>query len=245
MRFPAQVVIEVKVNERSENQKVREEYNSRFFNRWAQKYDGFRISRWFQYTQHLALSQFEWCPNNKLLDVGCGTGHAVLEAASRLPAGKACGVDISPAMIEKAAAKIRPEFVERIEFHCGGAEAIPYDERIFDCLLCTNSFHHYHRPDHALAEMKRVLKPGGMLVIFENAPDLSLYTWAWDRFLRVFEKGHVRYYPSEELGAMIETAGFDNVELRILRNEILKHGKLFASIQIWAARAPVISCVKG
>jgi hypothetical protein len=75
-------------------------------------------------------------------------------------------------------------------------------------------------------------------VIFENAPDLSIYTWAWDKLLRLVESGHVRYYPSRELGHMIRRAGFENVELRILRNEMLKHGKLFASIQLWSAYKP-------
>jgi hypothetical protein len=86
--------------------------------------------------------------------------------------------------------------------------------------------------------MRRVLKPGGSLVIFENAPDLSLYTWLWDRWLRLFEKGHVRYYPSSELGMIIKQAGYKDVELRILRNELFRYGKLFASIQVWAAYKP-------
>ncbi len=83
--------------------------------------------------------------------------------------------------------------------------------------------------------MKRVLVPQGQLSIFENAPELSWYTWAWDRVLRIIEKGHVRYYSSTELGKMIDEAGFQGAELRHLRNEFLKHGKLFASIQVWTA----------
>jgi hypothetical protein len=86
--------------------------------------------------------------------------------------------------------------------------------------------------------MQRVLEPGGQLVIFENAPDLSLYTRLWDLVLRALETGHVRYYTSRELGGMLEEAGLDERRLRILRNEFRSHGKLFASIQLWSARKP-------
>lgn len=220
------------------NSRSREQYNREFFDGWAHKYNDFRISRWFQYTQQLALEQFEWRPEGRLLDVGCGTGYAVHQAALRLREGKACGVDISPAMVARAKANIPPQLAGRIHLEQAGAENLPCGDNEFDYVLCTNSFHHYHKPLQALHEMRRVLKPGGSLVIFENAPDLSLYTWAWDRFLRIFERGHVKYYPSAELGTMIRDSGFEDIELRVLKNEMLKHGKLFASIQIWAARAP-------
>jgi ubiquinone/menaquinone biosynthesis C-methylase UbiE len=225
---------------RTPSSERREQLNQEFFNDWAKKYDGFRISRWFQYTQELALGQFGLHPDGSLLDVGCGTGSALLMAAERLPRGRVCGVDVSTAMVTQARAKIPVELSDQVEIRQGGAEHLPFKAGEFDYVLCTNSFHHYHDPKRALAEMRRVLRPGGELVIFENAPDLSLYTWVWDRFLRIYEKGHVRYYPSQELGGIIRNAGFEDVQLRVLRNEKFKYGKLFASIQIWAAREPAI-----
>jgi hypothetical protein len=86
--------------------------------------------------------------------------------------------------------------------------------------------------------MQRVLKPGGQLVILENAPDLSWYTWLWDRVLRIIEKGHVKYYPSHELGELLRRSELAQVRLCHLRNERFKHGKLFASIQLWSGRKP-------
>ena len=92
-------------------------------------------------------------------------------------------------------------------------------------------------PLGALAEIKRVHKPWRAdRHLRERAGPLD--TWAWDQALRIFEKGHVRYYPSAELGRMIEQAGFEQRRLCALRNEFLSHGKLFASIQLWSARRP-------
>lgn len=209
-----------------------------FFNRWARNYEDRRLSSWFQYTQHLAIERLEPDLDSVVLDVGCGTGYAVRALARLVSHGRVCGIDISPAMISEARSRISPELRDRVQFDEASAASMPYPDGTFSHVLCTNSFHHYPDPVAALREMKRVLKSAGELVILENAPDLSLYTWTWDRLLRVIEKGHVRYYPSRELGQMIVRAGFEAVRLRVLRNEFLKHGKLFASIQLWSAKAP-------
>ncbi|MCF7886664.1 MAG: methyltransferase domain-containing protein [Candidatus Marinimicrobia bacterium] len=212
----------------------REKYNITYFKNWSYKYDNFRISNWFRYTQDLSLSLLNFNKNNKFLDVGCGTGYAVALTASYLSNGLSCGIDISPEMIERAKNNIQSDR-GNIEFKVASAEEIPYDNNTFDYVLCTNSFHHYHRPIKSLKEMYRVLCPKGTLIIFENAPDLSLYTKIWDIWLRIYENGHVRYYSSQELGEMIINANYKNVQLRVLKNEFLKFKKLYASIQIWSA----------
>jgi len=216
----------------------RERASRRLFDRWARSYDRGRITGWFQYTQQLAIDNLALEPDSRVLDVGCGTGHAALTLAPLLPDGLACGMDISSAMVAAGRGKAPREIRDRVGFVQASSAALPYGDGTFDHVMCTNSFHHYHDPLHALAEMKRVLRPGGQLIIFENAPDLSLYTKLWDRVLHLIEQGHVRYYASRELGEMITRSGFEEVELRVLRNEFMKYGKLFASIQLWSARKP-------
>lgn len=210
--------------------------NQTYFDRWAQNYDNGRISQWFQYTQRLTVGLMDLSPQSRVLDVGCGTGFAVLTLGSMLTEGKACGVDISEEMISQAQAKVSPEITERVEFRRASSDNIPYPSAEFDYIMCTNSFHHYPDPLLALAEMRRLLKPGGELIILDNAVDLSLYTWLWDRALRIVEKGHVRYYRSKEIGEMVRKAGFEPVQLRHLKNEFMKHGKLFASLQVWSGQ---------
>ena len=209
-----------------------------FFDGWASGYEDRRISPWFQYTQGLAIGAMDLRPDSRALDIGCGTGFAVRSLAARLPEGKACGIDISPGMVAAARDRIPPSLIHRIEIQEATSASIPYPDGFFTHLMCTNSFHHYPKPLAVLAEAQRVLEPGGQLVIFENAPDLSLYTRCWDLALRVLETGHVRYYTSKELGAMLDEAGLVERHLLALRNEFRSHGKLFASIQLWSARKP-------
>ena len=209
-----------------------------FFDTWASGFEDRRISPWFQYTQSLAIDALGLRPDSRVLDVGCGTGFAVRQVATRVGAGRACGIDISPAMIEQARARVPQALAARIEFREASSSSIPYENGAFTHILCTNSFHHYPEPVAVLREMQRVLVPGGRIAIFENAPDLSLYTRLWDLLLRTFERGHVRYYTSNQLKALLQQAGLVDLELHALRNEFRKHGKLFASIQLWSARKP-------
>ena len=212
--------------------------NKAYFDQWAKSYDNGRISKWFQYTQKLALSFVPLRKDSKVLDVGCGTGFAVHQLASILEDGMACGIDVSPRMVQEATAKAPKMLSGRVEFREASSANIPYPADEFDFVLCTNSFHHYPDPLRALREMRRVLRPGGQFVILENAPDLSWYTWAWDHLLRFIEKGHICYYYSHDLEDMLNKSGFRPVRLCYLGNNFLKHGKLFASLQIWSGQKP-------
>jgi ubiquinone/menaquinone biosynthesis C-methylase UbiE len=214
----------------------KEKASGEFFDGWAAGYEDRRISPWFQYTQSLAIEAMDLAPNSRVLDVGCGTGYAVRRLAALLPEGKACGIDISPSMVTQAKSRIPAAFADRVEFREASSASIPYPDDFFTHIMCTNSFHHYPAPHDVLMEMQRVLVPNGQIVIFENATDLSLYTRLWDLGLRLFERGHVRYYTSRDLGTMLDKAGLKECQLRVLRNEFLKYGKLFASIQLWSSR---------
>jgi ubiquinone/menaquinone biosynthesis C-methylase UbiE len=216
----------------------RDSENKVYFDRWSESYDQGRISPWFQYTQRLTIDLLRLEPNARVLDVGCGTGYAVRFLGQQESVKQACGIDISAGMIEAACGQVPPELADSVEFVQASSDAIPYPDNHFDHVICTNSFHHYPDPVGALKEMQRALKPGGQIVIFENATDLSWYTWGWDRLLRIIEKGHVKYYTSKQLEDILQRAGLESVELCHLKNEFLKHGKLFASIQVWSAFVP-------
>lgn len=205
--------------------------NVPFFDRWARTFDTGRISWYFRAKQEFALSTFPVSSETRLLDVGCGTGWAVLESARRAPRGRACGVDLSSTMIERARANARG--IENAEFEVADAEALPYPDDQFDCILCTFSFHHYSNPPQALAEMKRVLRPGGVLQILDNnrRSFLGLYR-LWDLYFRLFEPGHVGYYSKTELLQLVRVAGFRDVRVAAAADELFCHGKVFGSYML-------------
>lgn len=99
---------------------------------------------------------------DRFLDVGCGPG-AALEHAATTGAGVA-GVDPSPAMVARAARRVPSAQVE-----VGSAEHIPFPDDHFTVVINVASFHHWADREAGLAEILRVLAPGGKLYVVEAA----------------------------------------------------------------------------
>jgi demethylmenaquinone methyltransferase/2-methoxy-6-polyprenyl-1,4-benzoquinol methylase/phosphoethanolamine N-methyltransferase len=111
----------------------------------------------------------------RALEVGCGTGSLALEAARRVGAsGKVYGIDPDPVMIDiarKKAAKARLD----VTFEMGLIEKLPYDAAEFDVVLSSLMLHHLPADLQALglAEVRRVLKPGGRFLAVDFEPPTS------------------------------------------------------------------------
>ncbi|MBC8278463.1 MAG: methyltransferase domain-containing protein [FCB group bacterium] len=113
-------------------------------------------------SNHLTVELAGIKPDDIVLDIGCGTGTAVREAAKLALKGKLIGCDPSQTMIEIAEEQtVNDQNRERIEFMAAGAENLPAEDSSIDVVLAVNSLHHWSDVDLGLAEVKRVLKPGG------------------------------------------------------------------------------------
>ena len=200
------------------------------FDSWANTYGEDRMSRWFAYYQHLALSKLPLDNGSWFLDVGCGPGVAVREAAKRIGDGKACGIDISPKMVEKAK-KLAAE-QPNVEYHVANSESIPYADDTFKSVICTCSFHHYERPVEALHEIRRVLRPGGKFVLVDSARDVYLPIWLQDRYRRHFERSHVTYYTTGEMRQLFADADWPLVEEIETFKEFMQLGKVFTGLML-------------
>jgi ubiquinone/menaquinone biosynthesis C-methylase UbiE len=106
----------------------------------------------------------------RMLDVCCGTGVVAGRAAAR--GAVVTGVDFSPAMLAEAR-----RAYPRLRFDEGDAEALPYPEQSFDWVVANFGMHHIPRPEKALVEAQRVLRPGGRIAFTTwAAPDENV---AW------------------------------------------------------------------
>jgi len=183
----------------------------RWFDRRAGSYEGGFTARWRDPLQRASVEALELTSNDRLLDVGCGTGWASRTAAK---AGTSVvGIDLSHEMIRQAS-RLAAES-DRLRFALADAERLPFGTDAFTAILCTNAFHHYPQPEKAVAEMARVLASGGRLVIGDASADLMTARIA-DVFLRHFEPGHVRLYRLAELGELLHGAGLTQVSAKRL-----------------------------
>jgi ubiquinone/menaquinone biosynthesis C-methylase UbiE len=189
------------------------ELNKKKWDRRSRTYDEKRFG-YFRFFQRRVISLVDPRKGGRLLDIGCGTGWAVRRAAGLVgKEGEACGVDISPGMIERA--KTNVDGLRNVRLYLANAEALPFEDDYFDYVICTQSFHHYLKPSKVLGEICRVLKPGGRAYIMDPTADSFIVRWA-DRRSRKKEPEHVRLYSTAEFREMFARAGLKPVKVKTI-----------------------------
>jgi SAM-dependent methyltransferase len=133
----------------------------------------------------------------KLLDGGCGTGGLIAYLRSRHADWRLTGVDLIPLACELS----RSRCGAGVEIAQGSVTALPFADGEFDAVVSNDVISQIDEPDVALAEFRRVLRPGGVLVI-----NLPAYMWMWSYHDDAV--GTTHRYVRGEFDAMLTEAGF-------------------------------------
>jgi ubiquinone/menaquinone biosynthesis C-methylase UbiE len=158
-------------------------------------------------------------PGDYVLEVGCGTGTLTLAAKRQAGAtGKVYGIDIIPGMIELSQQKAA-QAKEEITFQLGSMDDIPFPDNYFDVVL--GSFMIFHMSDatrqKGMAEVQRVLKPGGRLLVL----DLALPKPPLQRVIAKTLFGGMLEHDLHELFPLMEAEGFTNIEIDRARFRVM------------------------
>jgi demethylmenaquinone methyltransferase / 2-methoxy-6-polyprenyl-1,4-benzoquinol methylase len=186
-----------------------------------------------------AVDRAEMGPGSDALDVCCGTGDLALELRRRIgPDGRVVGCDFSEPMLELARRKSGDQGLP-VEFGWADALELPYGDASFDAVTIGFGARNLADLDTGLAEMTRVLRPAGRLVILEitrptREPLATFYSLWFDRIVPVignlagdpdaysYLPSSVRSFPEPpELGAMMDAAGLDRIRWLLLAGGII------------------------
>lgn len=166
-------------------------------------------------------------PDAKVLDMGCGAGHASFAVAPH--AKEVVAYDIAPPMLATVDGAAKDRGLTNIRTQQGAAETLPFDDRSFDWVISRMSAHHWHDVPQALAEVRRVLKPGGKVLFIDIAgadhPLLDTHIQAVE-LLR--DGSHIRDYRADEWIALFEAAGF--------KASIRERWRIDIEFSAWVAR---------
>ncbi|HET9818640.1 MAG TPA: methyltransferase domain-containing protein [Rhodanobacteraceae bacterium] len=160
------------------------------------------------------------CPGERVLDVACGTG-VVTRLAARMvaPTGSVAGLDINPGMLAVARSTTPPGVA--IDWYEANAEAMPLPDASFDAVLCQMGLQFVPDKHGALSEMRRVLAPGGRLVLNLPGPTpqpFAVMAEALARHIGAEAAGFVNHvfslHDAAELQDLIGSAGFHDVSIQ-------------------------------
>ena len=147
-----------------------------------------------------ALSMLDPQPGDRVLEIGFGPGVTIAKLAALIGNGAVAGIDSSRVMVSQARLRNAAAITAgRVDLRWGSVASLPFADDQFDRALAVNSFHHWPEPAADLGEVKRVLRPGGVLVIAEQP------VWA--------ANGADDCRIAEALAAQLTAAGFARVEV--------------------------------
>ena len=185
--------------------------------RGPEVYESFLVPHLFTPWARDLVARAEPRPDERVLDVACGTGivvRAVLPVVG--PNGRVTGADFSPAMLAVARTRVPGE--APVEWYETSAEALPFSDAVFDLVLCQQGLQFFPDKPGAIQEFRRVLAPGGRVALsvwrtLEHNPVHEAINEAVVRHLGTTALAAAFSGDAPELKALLLGNGFEDVAI--------------------------------
>lgn len=164
--------------------------------------------------------------DDEVLDVACGPGMVACEFARQ--AKHVTGIDITPAMIDQAQKRQREQELINLDWAVGEAVPLPYGDNTFSLVITRYSFHHLLSPEKALAEMTRVCRPGGRVLVADVAVEAEKLA-AYDRLEILRDPSHTHALTRDEFAGLFGRSGLGECRRSAYDVEIELEAQLKAS----------------
>jgi len=155
-----------------------------------------------------------------VLDCGCGPGSMTLDIAELVNPGQVFGIDSSPIQIEQALLSQKERAINNASFTYGSAYSLPYADEQFDVVFAHAVLYHLQKPEQALAEFFRVLKPRGLVALRDacHSGDMMMpqninLTAVWNTIEKVFSYQGGNIYFGSQHKQLLLNQGFQNIKV--------------------------------
>lgn len=156
----------------------------------------------------------------RVLDCGCGPGSITVGLAQAVAPGEAVGVDVEPSQIALARTHAAERGMANVRFETGNVYALPFPDATFDAAFGHTIVMQFRDPVKALAEVYRVVKPGGVVGFREPdfdgnlcEPPEAAWQQFWELFARVLQHNGGNARVGKRLGGLLRLAGFSRIAL--------------------------------
>jgi len=171
-------------------------------------------------------------PSDRAVDLACGPGTIALRFAPHVR--WICGLDLTPAILERARRSAAAEGLGNLDFAIGDAQALPFADGSLDIAVASYSFHHFPNPAGTLAEMARVVRRGGRVGILDifvpRDPPVAALN---NRIEIIRDASHTRTLAREEFEALFAAHG-----LRVLATAVEENSRSFDHWMLVAGSKP-------
>ena len=195
------------------------EKTKQHFNETAADYNNSNDGKFVTPMYESLLKEIHKSQTGRILDVGCGNGNLFSFLSNEQY--ELFGIDFSENMIAEA----KKSFSEKASFFVADAEELPFADNTIDIITCNASFHHYVHPNTVLAEMKRILKDGGKLLIGDPYPPFVIRP-IMNLLTKYSDKGDYHFYGIAEMKKLLVNNGLEwNSSIKTGRFTILHIAK--------------------
>jgi ubiquinone/menaquinone biosynthesis C-methylase UbiE len=189
---------------RAYNFKMPARYDSAYFIKLCQ------LPLWHRVVVEALRTELE---SADILDVGCGTGRLLADLA-RSGATSLAGVDLAPNILDVAREKLSAAGAKAVFRTADAEEPLPWPSESFDVATLTGALHHFFRPHDALAEIYRVLRPGGRLLVVDPCFFTPLRQ-LFNLYLSILpHDGDYHFYSAAQAGRLAAAQRFECLEPR-------------------------------
>jgi len=171
------------------------------------RFIGNRMARGNVYDAQWTISLLDIQPHHSILEIGFGPGVSTQIAAEKISQGFLAGIDHSMTMVQVASQRNSDAIQSgRMELKHGDVASLPYQDQTFDTVYSLHSIYFWQKPVDCLKEIKRVLKPGGLLAITIQSKD------KWQPNV---DANVMTLYFGKDVAAFFSDAGYRNIRLEV------------------------------